>query len=160
MGNAFGLLVGLVLNAGVLYLFYWLIRTVIRRYYGNLRSANPFQPGWSQLRDQYDSSHGLLRMVRFSALIGGIWHNDVLQIGFDTQDVVIRNNLGFSSLVRIPYSHIELLQQPESFQATRLSETEYTPGLFRAGGVEIGLDAHWTAQLLRHMTDDLPTISS
>ncbi|RPD49565.1 hypothetical protein DNI29_01830 [Hymenobacter sediminis] len=90
-------------------------------------------------------------MTQFSARIGGIWYRDVLQIGFDAQDVVIRNNMGFSSLVRIPYNHIELLQQPESFQATRMSETEYTPALFRAGGVEIGLDTHWSAQFLQHM---------
>ncbi|MDU0369784.1 hypothetical protein ACFPAF_05210 [Hymenobacter endophyticus] len=127
------------------------MRTVIRRYYGNVRSANPFQAGWSQLRDQYESSHGMLRMVPFSAHIGEIWHNEVLQIGFDAQDVVIRNNMGLSSLVRTPYSHIELLQPPEAFQATRLSETEYTPGLFQVGMVEVGLDAYWTEQFLQRM---------
>lgn len=151
IGAVFGLVVTLALNAGALYIVYWFIRTIIRRYYGNLRSANPFQAGWSQLHDQYDSSHGILRMAQFSARIGGIWYHDVLQIGFDAQDVVIRNNMGFSSLVRIPYSHIELLQQPESFQTTRMSETEYTPGLFKAGGVEIGLDTYWANQLLQHM---------
>ncbi|QIX61252.1 hypothetical protein FY528_03415 [Hymenobacter lutimineralis] len=95
-------------------------------------------------------------MVQFSARIGGIWYNDVLQIGFDVQDVVIRNNLGFSSLVRIPLNHIELLQQPEPFQATSLSETEYTPGLFQVGRVEVGLDAYWTAQLLQRMAAAAP----
>jgi hypothetical protein len=144
-------LVGLALNAGAIYLMYWFVRTIIRRYYGNVRSANPFQAGWAQLLDQYASSHGVLRMVQFSARIGGIWYNDVLQIGFDAQDVVIRNNMGFSSLVRIPFSHIELLQQPEPFKATSLSEIEHTPGLFQVGMVEVGLDAYWTAQFLQRM---------
>ncbi|RSK37373.1 hypothetical protein [Hymenobacter metallilatus] len=147
----FGFVVGLAVNAAVVAGLYWFGRTIIRRYYGTLRAANPFQAGWAQLLDQYESSHGVLRMVPFSARIGGIWYNDILHIGFDAQDVVIRNNMGFSSLVRIPYSHIELLQPPESFQATRLSETEYTPGLFQVGMVEVGLDAYWTAQFLQRI---------
>jgi hypothetical protein len=154
--GAIGFLLGLVVNAGAVYLLYWFFRTIIRRYYGNVRSANPFQAGWAQLLDQYESSHGMLRLAPFYARIGGIWYNDVLQIGFDAQDVVIRNTMGFSSLVRIPYNQIELLQSPKPFKATPLSETEYTPGLFQVGMVEVGVDAYWTAQFLQRMAPTSP----
>lgn len=157
IGSTLAAVARIAVTVGMMYLFYWIVRLILRRI-GGLRAANPFQPGWGQLREQYESSHSVSHMTRFSARIGGIWY-DELQIGFDTQEVVIRNNIGFSSLVRVPYSHIVLLQQPESFQATRLSETEYIPGLFQAGMVEIGLDMYWTDQLLLHMAAENSAVS-
>lgn len=140
----------LAIAAGMLYVAYWFGRTMLRRS-GGLQALNPLQPGWRQLHEQYESMQNVPRMTTFSARIGGVWYNDVLQIGFDAQDVVIRNNAGFSSLVRIPYRHLEVLQQPAPFQTTSLSDTEYTPSLFRAGTVEIGLDAYWAGRLLQQM---------
>ncbi|RYU78321.1 hypothetical protein [Hymenobacter persicinus] len=54
-------------------------------------------------------------------------------------------------VVQIPYTDIEILQTPAPFQVTSFSDTEYTPGRFRVGGVNIELPAYWAEQLLQHI---------
>ncbi|TGE27518.1 hypothetical protein [Hymenobacter metallicola] len=94
----------------------WIARTMIRRNGGQL-VPNPLHPGWGKLHDQYESVHNVLRMKDVDGRIGALRG---FQLGFDTDDVVIRNPVGFSSLVRIPYREIWILQAPKKISGDAL----------------------------------------
>ncbi|MBO0360542.1 hypothetical protein J0X19_21450 [Hymenobacter sp. BT186] len=93
-----------------------------------------------------------------SGWIGG--GNHELKIRFDSQDILIRNLASSKVLVRIPYDAIEVVEAPTTFQVSKLSEREYSPGKFQVGDVRIELPAYWADQLLQHMAAAPPPITS
>lgn len=143
-----------VLLGALMSLGFWLKRIVQERKGGLTRDAFlPPQPGWRQLRRQYDSKQIISNTETVTVgRIGNVRLTGVLDIGFEVNAMILRNRFGFSSAaVRIPYVDLELQQAPEQFQVTRFSESEFSPGLFIAGGVEIELPAYWADQLLKHI---------
>lgn len=150
-----------VAQLGMMYLGFLCLRILVRRS-GGFRPSNPFQPGWKQLHSQYASAHNVHPTEAISARIGTGTYSGILHLGFDTQELVIKRNLIFSSLVRIPYADIMVLRAPTQIRVTRFSDPEYTPGLLSAGGVEIELPAYWAAQIIKRLPaapSFLPTTS-
>lgn len=148
LGSVLTGIVQLAVTAGFLYGVYLYIRVQMRR--GAMRFPNIFQPGWRQLHNQYGSTENVHTTELISGLIGA-WSCD-LKLKFNSHDVLIRNTMSSAVVVRIPYTDIQVLQTPASWQLTRLSAKEYTAGKFQAGGVVIELPAYWADQLLKHMT--------
>lgn len=132
---------------GILYGIYLVFRIQIRR--GVTPFRNPFQPGWRQLHDQYGSMANVHTTDLIFGWIGGL-HCE-LKIIFTAQEVLIRNMTSSSVAVQIPYTDIQVIQAPTTWQLTRLSEKEHTPGKFQAGGVAVELPAYWAYQLLKHI---------
>lgn len=130
----------------------WHIRSMLRRY-GGWAAFNPVQPGWSELRRQYESACSGLPLEMVEGHIGSM---RTFQLGFDTNALIIGKPFSSTNLVRIPYAAIELLQPPEKFQITRFSEPEYSPGRFRAGSVGIFLPAYWAQELHQRMLNASP----
>ncbi|OWP65095.1 hypothetical protein CDA63_01700 [Hymenobacter amundsenii] len=129
--------------------FRFIFRIAVRR--GLLRFPNPFQPGWKQLHQQYGTSQLVRPTEWMSGTIGAAKFENGLRFRFETQYWVLQNMDVSGLLIRIPYADIEILQTPAPFQATHLSDTEYTPGIFRVGDVKIELPAYWAVQLLRYL---------
>ncbi|GAB2458521.1 hypothetical protein GCM10011375_07850 [Hymenobacter qilianensis] len=141
--------VQLLIIVGFYYIFYQLIRVLIRL--GAIRyPTNPLLPGWRQLHDQYGSEENVHITELISGWVGA--RNYDLKIIFNAQDVVIRNMMSSSVAVQIPYTEIQIVQAPVAWQLTRSSEKKYTDGKFQAGGVIIELPAYWADQLIKYMS--------
>lgn len=142
------------LQITILFLFvrfvWFIVRTEFRR--GFLRFPNPFQPGWPELSRQYGISQIVRPSEWMSGIIGATNYGNGLKVRFDTHYLVLQNVAHSGLVVQIPYADIETLQAPAAFQLSRLSEQEYTAGVFRAAGVKIELPAHWANQLIKHIT--------
>ena len=147
LGSVLVGLVQLAVTVGFLYVFYLFIRIQVRR--GAMRFPNPFQPGWRQLHNQYGSMEDVATTELIIGWIGA-WRC-ALKIKFNAHDVLIRNTMSSAVAVQIPYTDIQVLQTPNSWQLTRFSAKEHTAGKFHAGGVVIELPAYWADQLLQHM---------
>jgi hypothetical protein len=157
IGSALLSVVGIVIQLGVAFLlFRFLFRTLVRR--GQMRFPNPFQPGWKQLQRKYGITQIIRPTEQIVCSIGPGIHE--LKLRFEAQHWVLQGVSVSGFLVRIPYADIALLQPPASFQVTRLSEKEYTAGIFRIGEVKVELPAYWSEQLLQHIAAaDAPTTS-
>lgn len=139
-----------VVQISLTFLFFrFVFRIAIRR--GLLRFTNPFQPGWKQLHQHYGTTQPIRPTERMSGVIGAVKYDKGLKFRFEPRHWTLQNMDISGLMVQIPYTDIETLQTPAPFQATRFSETEYTPGVFRVGSVNIALPAYWADQLLQHL---------
>lgn len=115
---------------------------------GGLQLPNPFQPGWGRLHELYATT-AIRPMHSTSAKIGIVSYGGSMEVGFDTQELVLRKTFFSSALVRIPYAHFTVKHAPR--QVTVLLIPFRTDRLFSVGGVEILLKTDIANQLIAKM---------
>jgi hypothetical protein len=152
IGSVLNQIIPLALAAGLFYLFFRFNRIVDRRL--GISFLNPFQPGWKQLHKLYGITARITRPTEW--VLGRTGRENFnlikgLKIRFEAEHMILQNVWVSASLVQIPYADMEVLRTPKPSQVTRFSKQEYTPGLFKAGGVEVELQAYWADQLLKQM---------
>ena len=116
---------------------------------GGITIPNPFQPGWSTLYAAYRVEQGIPRMESISTLIGMVTYRDLVDIGFDEHDLLLRKNFMGTKIVRIPYADIRVVRLPGENTVLRIKVR--TDGIFDMGGVKVSLQNKQATKLLARL---------